>query len=202
MRLSRWQTNSLKWSNFTDTMVGSTKVLNFLQTTVWLLFIFLFLISKHMDDWILNWNFHLLKNIWPFPYQLFTTKTVLFNSKGLNTKQHLKIKLIPIFVFICQGGNYSTAASSVRFTSTTPPAGSGGGGNGSGGSATNRLGGGQLPPVRSLTSPGSRQSPFPPELSPTTAASYQFRLQRTISAPPPQATTHLPGNKNYGAFVT
>ncbi|XP_073987939.1 basic helix-loop-helix family member taiman isoform X5 [Rhodnius prolixus] len=92
------------------------------------------------------------------------------------------------------GGNYSTAASSVRFTSTTPPAGSGGGGNGSGGSATNRLGGGQLPPVRSLTSPGSRQSPFPPELSPTTAASYQFRLQRTISAPPPQATTHLPGS--------
>ncbi|KAK9510692.1 hypothetical protein O3M35_005428 [Rhynocoris fuscipes] len=96
------------------------------------------------------------------------------------------------------GGNYSTAPSSVRFTSTTPPAGSTAGGNASGGGASNRLGvsnsGGQLPPVRSLTSPGSRQSPFPPELSPTTASSYQFRLQRTISAPPPQATTHLPGS--------
>lgn len=47
----------------------------------------------------------------------------------------------------------------------------------------------QLPPVRSLTSPGARGSPFSPE------GQYP-RLTRTISAPPPapHATTQLPGN--------
>lgn len=47
----------------------------------------------------------------------------------------------------------------------------------------------QLPPVRSLTSPGARGSPFSPD------GQYP-RLTRTISAPPPapHATTQLPGN--------
>ncbi|XP_054284396.1 nuclear receptor coactivator 2 isoform X3 [Macrosteles quadrilineatus] len=50
----------------------------------------------------------------------------------------------------------------------------------------------QLPPVRSLTSPSARQSPFP-------ADGTQYRLQRTISAPP-QATTQLPGGvRHYAA---
>ncbi|XP_026675824.1 uncharacterized protein LOC103524685 [Diaphorina citri] len=57
----------------------------------------------------------------------------------------------------------------------------------------------QLPGVRSLTSPGARHSPFPPEVSPNTAASYQqgaqFRLggQRASGPQTPTATTHLPG---------
>ncbi|KAI5742425.1 hypothetical protein M8J77_007124 [Diaphorina citri] len=56
----------------------------------------------------------------------------------------------------------------------------------------------QLPGVRSLTSPGARHSPFPPEVSPNTAASYQqgaqFRLGQRASGPQtPTATTHLPG---------
>ncbi|XP_069691717.1 nuclear receptor coactivator 2-like isoform X10 [Periplaneta americana] len=68
----------------------------------------------------------------------------------------------------------------------------------------------QLPPVRSLPSPGTpggpRQSPYPPESFPPpaspTAGNYQaagqfpqqLRLQRTISAP--SATTQLPGGVN------
>uniref|UniRef100_A0A8D8ZXZ7 Uncharacterized protein n=1 Tax=Cacopsylla melanoneura TaxID=428564 RepID=A0A8D8ZXZ7_9HEMI len=54
----------------------------------------------------------------------------------------------------------------------------------------------QLPGVRSLTSPGARHSPFPPEVSPNTASSYQqgsqFRLNQQ-RAQAPTATTHLPG---------
>ncbi|KAF6215562.1 hypothetical protein GE061_010318 [Apolygus lucorum] len=99
------------------------------------------------------------------------------------------------------GGNYNSSGAR-NFNPGTPP-GAGGGtpptsvaGNGG------RVG---LPPVRSLTSPGSRHSPFPPELSPTAAGSatnYQsFRIQRSLSGPThqsvvPQATTHLPGGNN------
>uniref|UniRef100_A0A8D8ZZ76 Uncharacterized protein n=1 Tax=Cacopsylla melanoneura TaxID=428564 RepID=A0A8D8ZZ76_9HEMI len=57
----------------------------------------------------------------------------------------------------------------------------------------------QLPGVRSLTSPGARHSPFPPEVSPNTASSYQqgsqFRLNQQ-RAQAPTATTHLPGTNN------
>lgn len=54
----------------------------------------------------------------------------------------------------------------------------------------------QLSQVRGLTSPSPRQSPFPADISPTTATSYvsaaaasqqQYRLQRTMS---------MPGNAN------
>lgn len=93
--------------------------------------------------------------------------------------------------------------------------GGGGGGSGGGGGRQFTAQRGQqassqqqLPPVRSLPSPGTpggpRQSSYPPESFPPpaspTAGNYQasgqfpqqLRLQRTISAP--SATTQLPGN--------
>ncbi|CAB0001329.1 unnamed protein product [Nesidiocoris tenuis] len=98
------------------------------------------------------------------------------------------------------GANYNTSGAR-SFNPGTPPGAGGGTAPTSGAGNGGRVG---LPPVRSLTSPGARGSPFPPELSPTaggSATNYQFGMQRSLSVQGgpthssvvPQATTHLPG---------
>lgn len=61
---------------------------------------------------------------------------------------------------------------------------------------------GQSPQMRGLTSPGARQSPFPADISPTTATSYntvasqQYRMPRSMnvtSSAATMATAQVPG---------